>query len=235
MGIDREAKRLKEQEHLMEKELLKEQARLKEQERLLKMSEFERELYAAGYKLIGGADEVGRGPLAGPVAACVVILPEGFTYSGINDSKKVSAKKREELAEIINENAVACTVGTASEDEIDEINILRATRLAMTRAFDSLDIKPEYLLTDAIELPEIKIPQKPIIKGDAKSITIASASIVAKVYRDKLMSELHEIYPVYGFDTNKGYGSKAHIEAIRKYGPCSIHRRSFLRQQTETL
>jgi len=200
-----------------------------EQARLFEMTRYERRLCEEGYKLIAGTDEVGRGALAGPVAACVLILPEGFTYPGINDSKKVSKKKRKTLSEIIRENAVAYDCATVSAFEIDEINILNATRLAMVRAFNRLETKPDFLLADAIKLNEIDIPQEAITGGDAKSVTIAAASIVAKVYRDKIMDALHERFPVYGFNTNKGYGTKKHIEAIKQHGICPVHRRSFAR------
>lgn len=202
---------------------------LTEKERLFEMSLFERELYKTGYKFIGGTDEVGRGPLAGPVAACIVILPEGFTYPGINDSKKVPKKNREALSIIIKENAVDFAIGIASVQEIDEINILNATKTAMARAYNQLKTKPDFLLADAIEIPEIPAPQKSIIGGDAKSISIAAASIVAKVYRDKLMDELNEKYPQYGFNSNKGYGSREHIDVIKKYGPSPVHRKTFIR------
>lgn len=217
---------------LCEKYLKKHGEYLKENERLFEMSIFERELYESGCKYIGGADEVGRGPLAGPVAACIVILPEGFTYPGIDDSKKVSKKNRETLSEIIMENAIDYAIGVVGEKAIDETNILRATKRAMSKAYNLLSVKPDILLVDAIEIPDIESRQKSIIHGDAKSISIAAASIVAKVYRDKLMDELHEKYPQYGFDKNKGYGSKEHIEAIQKYGPSPVHRKTFIRSFT---
>jgi ribonuclease HII len=186
----------------------KEEKILKEQRRLYEMTAFEREYTNAGYKYIGGADEVGRGPLAGPVVACIVILPEGFTYPGINDSKKVSAKLRASLSDVIKENACAYAVAEISEREIDEINILNATKKAMKRAFEILPLKPDFILADAIIIPDIEIPQKSVIGGDAKSITIAAASIVAKVYRDELMKKYALEYPQYGFERNMGYGTR---------------------------
>ncbi|MDR1689422.1 MAG: ribonuclease HII [Clostridiales bacterium] len=207
----------------------KEEKLLNEQRRLYEITAFEREYAAAGYKYIGGADEVGRGPLAGPVVACIVILPEGFTYPGINDSKKVSKKLRAALSDVIKENAVSYAVSEVSESEIDEINILNATKKAMTGAFELLPIKPDFILADAITIPEIAIAQKSVIGGDAKSITIAAASIVAKVYRDEVMVRYGVKYPQYGFERNMGYGTAEHIAALKKYGPCPLHRRSFIR------
>lgn len=181
------------------------------------------------YEMICGIDEVGRGPLAGPVVAGAVILPKGCRILYINDSKKLSAKKREELAEVIKREAVAVGIGMSSPERIDEINILQATYEAMRRAIDSLGIKPDLLLNDAVRIPEVDIPQVSIIKGDAKSISIGAASIVAKVYRDQMMTEYDAIFPGYDFASNKGYGSKEHIEAIKRIGPCPIHRRSFIK------
>lgn len=181
------------------------------------------------YAFICGVDEAGRGPLAGPVAAGAVILPRGCRIPYINDSKQLSEKKREELYEIIKEQAVAWAVGYASPERIDEINILQATYEAMREAVGALSPEPELLLNDAVTIPEITIPQVPIIKGDAKSITIGAASIMAKVTRDRIMAEYDKIYPEYGFAGNKGYGSTAHVEALKKYGPTPIHRKSFLK------
>lgn len=181
------------------------------------------------YNLICGIDEVGRGPLAGPVMAGAVILPKDCNILRVNDSKKLSASVREELSEEIKEKAVAYAVGISSPARIDEINILNATYEAMRQAISRLSPSPDLLLNDAVTIPMVDIRQIPIIKGDAKSISIASASILAKVERDKLMMEYDSIYPEYHFAGNKGYGSAEHIEAIRKYGPCPIHRQSFIK------
>ncbi|GHU76899.1 ribonuclease HII [Clostridia bacterium] len=197
-----------------------------EKERLKALCAYENELYGKGYSFLAGIDEVGRGSLAGCVVACAVILPAGFTYAGINDSKKVSPKRREALSEILREKAVSVGIGAIDAETIDNVNILQATILAMCAAVANLDLTPEYLLIDALKLP-LDIPQTPITGGDAKSISIASASIVAKVYRDNLMRELDKLYPEYGFAQNKGYGTAAHIEAIKKHGLCPVHRRSF--------
>ena len=178
---------------------------------------------------ICGIDEVGRGPLAGPVVAGAVILPEDCEILYLNDSKKLSEKKRVELDREIREKALAVGIGVISHERIDEINILNATYEAMRMAVRELGTEPDILLNDAVTIPEITIPQVPIIKGDAKSVSIAAASIVAKVYRDDLMTRYDELYPEYHFSGNKGYGSSEHIEAIRKYGPCPIHRRTFIR------
>ncbi len=200
----------------------------KEVERTRLMKRYENE-YSA-YSYICGIDEVGRGPLAGPVVAGAVILPKDFDVLYINDSKQLSAAKREELASEINEKAFSVGIGVVSPERIDEINILQATYEAMRIAISKLKEKPDILLNDAVTIPGVdnNIKQVPIIKGDAKSISIASASIVAKVYRDELMNEYDRLYPEYGFLSNKGYGSAAHIEAIKKYGPTPIHRRSFI-------
>lgn len=181
------------------------------------------------YSYICGVDEVGRGPLAGPVVAGAVILPKDCRILYINDSKKLTAKKREELAAEIQEKALAIGIGMASHERIDAINILQATYEAMRKAIHSLSVKPSLLLNDAVTIPEVEIPQVAIIKGDARSISIGAASIVAKVYRDHMMEEYDTMYPGYGFASNKGYGSKEHIEALRRLGPCPIHRRSFLK------
>ena len=177
---------------------------------------------------ICGIDEVGRGPLAGPVVAGAVILPRGCRILYINDSKQLSEKKREELYDIIMEQAVSCAVGYASPARIDEINILQATYEAMREAIAGLKVRPDILLNDAVTIPGVSIPQVPIIKGDAKSITIGAASIIAKVTRDRLMQEYDALYPEYGFGGNKGYGSAVHIEALKEHGPTPIHRRSFI-------
>lgn len=198
----------------------------KEKQRIEGMCAYEKEYEHLGY--ICGIDEVGRGPFAGPVVAGAVVLPRDCRILYINDSKQLSEKKREELYEEIMDKAVAAEVGYASTARIDEINILQATYEAMREAVAKLPIKPQILLNDAVTIPGISIPQVPIIKGDAKSISIAAASIVAKVTRDRLMREYDKIMPQYGFASNKGYGSGAHIEALKKYGPTPIHRRSFI-------
>lgn len=177
---------------------------------------------------ICGIDEVGRGPLAGPVVAGAVILPKGCRILYINDSKQLSEKKREELYQVIMEKAVACAVGYATPERIDEINILQATFEAMREAIGKLDPAPDILLNDAVKIPGVPIRQVPIIKGDAKSITIGAASIIAKVTRDRLMTEYDKVFPEYDFAGNKGYGSAAHIQALKKYGPTPIHRKSFI-------
>lgn len=202
----------------------------KEKERLKQMREFEREYEHLGY--ICGIDEVGRGPFAGPVVAGAVILPPDCEILYVNDSKQLSEKMREQLYDEIMEKAVSVAVGYASPQRIDEINILQATYEAMREAVSKLAVTPQILLNDAVTIPQITIPQVPIIKGDAKSISIAAASIVAKVTRDRLMREYDKIMPEYGFASNKGYGSKEHIEAIKQYGPTPIHRRSFIHNVT---
>ena len=178
---------------------------------------------------ICGIDEAGRGPLAGPVVAGAVILPRDCRILYINDSKQLSEKKREELYDIIMEQAVSCGLGYASPERIDEINILQATYEAMREAIGRLACKPDILLNDAVTIPRVSIPQVPIVKGDAKSISIGAASIIAKVTRDRMMRDYDKIFPEYGFAGNKGYGSAEHMEALRKYGPAPIHRRSFIR------
>ena len=190
------------------------------------MKEFENELYESGIKYIAGIDEVGRGPLVGPVVTAAVILPRDFYDERINDSKKLTEKKRELLYDVIMENAVSVGIGISSEDVIDEINILEATKKAMIEAVNNLNVKPEHLLIDAVKL-NIDIPQTSIIKGDAKSESIAAASIIAKVTRDRMMIELDKLHPEYDFKHNKGYGTKKHIEAIEKYGIIKEHRKTF--------
>ena len=191
------------------------------------MRHFEREYEDYGY--ICGIDEVGRGPLAGPVVAGAVILPKDERILYLNDSKKLSEKKREELYDVIMEKAVATGIGIVSPARIDEINILQATYEAMRIAISKLSVKPDILLNDAVTIPEVVIPQIPIIKGDAKSVSIAAASIIAKVTRDRLMVEYDTVLPGYGFAGNKGYGSAAHVEALKELGPTPIHRRSFIK------
>ena len=199
----------------------------KEKARTNELWKYEREY--SSYTYICGIDEVGRGPLAGPVVAGAVILPKDCDILYINDSKKLSEKKREELYDIILEKAVAVGLGYASPERIDEINILQATYEAMWDAIRNLAISPDILLNDAVTIPGIDCKQVPIIKGDAKSISIGAASIVAKVTRDRLMVDYDTIYPEYGFASNKGYGAGAHIDALKKYGPTPIHRRSFIK------
>ena len=199
----------------------------KELLRTEKMKEYERKY--ASFSYICGIDEVGRGPLAGPVVAGAVILPRDCRILYLNDSKQLSEKKREELYELIMENAVSTGLGFVSPERIDEINILQATYEAMRQAIGKLEKEPDLLLNDAVTIPGVEIRQVPIIKGDAKSVSIAAASIIAKVTRDRLMVQYDEIYPEYGFASNKGYGAAAHLEALKKYGPTPIHRRSFLK------
>ncbi len=205
----------------------KEEKLQKEKERVAKMREYEDMYYACDS--ICGIDEVGRGPLAGPVVAGAVILPKDCEILYINDSKKLSEKQREALYDEIYEKAIAVGIGMATVETIDEINILQATYKAMQMAIQNLSVKPDLLLNDAVTIPNVDIVQVPIIKGDAKSISIAAASIVAKVTRDRMMEEYDKIYPQYGFASNKGYGSSVHIEALKKYGACDIHRKTFLK------
>lgn len=192
--------------------------------------EFEKEALAKGYKSVCGVDEAGRGPLAGPVCAAAVILPEGVIIDGVNDSKKLSEKKRESLFDVIREQALSYSIAYATVDEIEDINILNATMLAMRRAIEGLDIKADYAIIDGNKIPPIDIDAECIVKGDAKSMSIACASILAKVSRDRLLYKYAEEYPMYGFDKHKGYGTKVHREAILKYGPCPYHRKSFLKK-----
>ena len=198
----------------------------KEVARSRELQRYEREY--AMYEHICGIDEVGRGPLAGPVVAGAVILPKDCDILYINDSKKLSEKKREELYQVIMEQAVAVGIGMAGPERIDEINILQATYEAMRMAIEELAVEPDILLNDAVTIPGVDKKQVPIVKGDAKSVSIAAASIVAKVTRDRLMQEYETVFPGYGFASNKGYGTKAHIEGLRKLGPTPIHRRSFI-------
>lgn len=213
----REEERAKKQQEKLDKELA----------RLETMKEFEREYDYCQY--ICGIDEVGRGPLAGPVVAAAVILPKDETILYLNDSKKLSEKKREALYEEIMDKAYATGIGMVGPERIDEINILQATYEAMRQAIGNLKVRPDLLLNDAVTIPEVDIPQVPIIKGDAKSVSIAAASIIAKVTRDRMMVEYDKTMPGYDFASNKGYGTKAHMEALRKLGPTPIHRRSFIK------
>lgn len=200
---------------------------LKEVERTENMKIYEKKY--SDYEYIAGIDEVGRGPLAGPVVTCAVILPKDFNVLYINDSKKLTEKKREELYDIIMQEAISVGIGIEGPKVIDDINILQATYSAMRKAIDALEVKPDLLLNDAVTIPMVDIKQVPIIKGDAKSISIAAASIVAKVTRDRMMVEFDKIYPEYDFASNKGYGSATHIEALKKIGPTPIHRQSFIK------
>ncbi len=192
---------------------------------------YEEQALSKGFKSICGIDEAGRGPLAGPVYAAAVILPVGLEIDGLNDSKKLSEKKRNILFDIIREKAVAFSVGTASETEIDEINILNATYLAMRRAVEGLSVKPDYALIDGNGYPKIPdVMEETVVKGDAKSMSIAAASIIAKVSRDRFMLELAKQYPEYQFEKHKGYGTKLHYECLEKYGISPVHRKSFLKK-----
>lgn len=211
---------------LVESALKRVQALEAERSRLQKMRFYEDQYRE--YGLICGIDEVGRGPLAGPVVAGAVILPADCEILYLNDSKKLSPAKREELYEVICREAVGIGLGFVGPERIDEINILQATYEAMRQAIGKLNPQPDVLLNDAVTIPGMGIRQVPIIKGDAKSVSIAAASIVAKVTRDRLMEEYEKVYPGYGFAANKGYGAASHIEALKKYGPTPIHRRSFL-------
>ena len=195
---------------------------------MFSLMELESSLRAEGYDRICGVDEAGRGPLAGPVCAAAVILPPDVELPGLNDSKKLSEKKRELLFPLIQEQAVAWSVAFASVEEIEELNILRATFLAMNRAIAGLNVKPDLALIDGNQNREIAMPSRTVVHGDARCACIAAASILAKVSRDRLMKELAVRYPQYGFEKHKGYGTKAHYAALREYGPCPIHRRSFL-------
>ena len=192
---------------------------------------YEKRAISQGFKTVCGIDEAGRGPLAGPVYAAAVILPTGLEIEGLNDSKKLSEKKREQLFDIICERAVAFSVGTASEQEIDEINILNATFLAMKRAVEGLNIKPDYALIDGNRYPHIEgLTEETIVKGDGKSMSVAAASILAKVSRDRYMLDLAKKYPQYCFEQHKGYGTKLHYEMIEKFGISPVHRKSFLKK-----
>lgn len=192
--------------------------------------EFENAAHADGYKAVCGIDEAGRGPLAGPVCAAAVILPEGLIIEGLNDSKKLSEKKREALYDVITEKAVAYGIAMVSEKTIDEINILQATFLAMRNAVDALSVKADCALIDGNQKPGLSIEERTIIKGDAKSMSVAAASILAKVTRDRYMLELDEKYPEYQFKKHKGYGTKLHYECIEKFGVSEVHRRTFLKK-----
>ena len=202
----------------------------KELERLTNLKSMEKELYNKGFEYICGIDEAGRGPLAGPVVVAGVIMPKDSMIEGVNDSKKVSEKKREKLYDVILEEALSYSVAIIGQDVIDEINILNATKQGVTKVVEELDVKPNLILVDALTHINTKgIPYDSIIKGDAKCYNIAAASIIAKVTRDRIMREWDEIYPQYGFINHKGYGTAKHIEAIKEYGPCPIHRKTFIK------
>ena len=211
-----EAERARKREEKLRQEL----------DRIDALKEYERKYESEGY--VCGIDEVGRGPLAGPVVACACILPKDCNFLYINDSKKLSKKKREELYDIIMKEAVAVGIGYNSPERIDEINILQATFEAMREAISKLSVTPDILLNDAVTIPGVDIKQVPIIKGDAKSISIGAASIVAKVTRDRLMEDYDKLFPEYGFASNMGYGTAVHIKALKELGPCPIHRQSFI-------
>lgn len=200
----------------------------KETERINNLKYYENQLYQLNLNFIAGVDEAGRGPLVGPVVAACVILPKESFIPEINDSKKLSEEKRELLSEVIKKVAISYGIGVVDWEEIDKINILNATYKAMQIAISKIQLKIDYILVDAVTIPQIEIGQKAIIKGDSKSISIAAASILAKVERDKIMKEYHKIYPQYNFEKNKGYGTKEHIEALKKYGPSPIHRKTFI-------
>ena len=203
----------------------------KELERLTILKQIEEEIYnKEDVKYICGIDEAGRGPLAGPVVVASVIMPKDSMIEGVNDSKKVSEKKREKLYEEITNTAIAWGVGIIDQREIDEINILNATKKGLTNSLKELEIKPDLILVDALtNIDTLGIPYRSIIKGDAKSYSIAAASIIAKVTRDRIMRQWDELYPEYGFEKHKGYGTKLHIDAIKEYGPCPLHRKSFIK------
>lgn len=205
---------------------------MKKQEVFVDWHKFENEARENGYKIICGVDEAGRGPLAGPVCAAAVILPKNHIIDGLNDSKKLTEKKREALYDVIKNEAMAYSIAMASEKEIDEINILQATYLAMRRAVSGLDIEPDFVLVDGNRDPILGIDTKTVIKGDALSASIAAASVLAKVTRDRYMLEISEKYPEYQFPKHKGYGTKLHYEMLEKYGISDIHRKSFLKKLT---
>ena len=206
----------------------------KEIERLTKLKEIEKDLYNKGFKNICGIDEAGRGPLAGPVVVAGVIMPENSMIEFVNDSKKVTEKRREKLYDVIKEEAISYSIAVIDQDVIDEMNILNATKKGVTDVVDGLEIKPDLILVDALEHINTRgIPYEPLIKGDARCYNIAAASILAKVTRDRIMRQWDEIYPEYGFLSNKGYGTAKHIEAIKQYGLCPIHRKSFTKHFTK--
>ena len=202
----------------------------KEEQRLNMLKQYENDLRNKGYKYICGIDEAGRGPLAGPVVVASVIMPENSMIEGVNDSKKVSEKKREKLYDLILEEAISYGVGIIGQDEIDEINILNATKKGLTISLKELTQKPDLIIVDALtHIDTLGTPYESIIKGDAKCYSISAASIIAKVTRDRIMREWDKIYPQYGFAQHKGYGTSAHINAIKEYGPCILHRKTFIK------
>ena len=202
----------------------------KELNRLNEMKKIENELYDTGLEYICGIDEAGRGPLAGPVVVAAVIMPKDSMIEGVNDSKKVSEKKREALYDLITSEAISYSVGIIDQKEIDRINILNATKEGLTTAIKGLEVKPDRILVDALQgIDTCGVPYTSIIKGDAKCYSIAAASIIAKVTRDKIMRQWDELYPMYGFEKHKGYGTKMHIDAIKEYGICPLHRHSFVK------
>lgn len=198
----------------------------RERDRITRMYSYERQLWAMGYRLVAGLDEVGRGPLAGPVVAAAVILPGELILPGIDDAKRLSGRRRQELYQQIRENAVAVGVGMIHPDGIDEASVMLATYKALIKAVGDLSVQPDYLLIDALHLPNVSQPQAPVVGGDAQSASIAAASIVAKVIRDEYMIEMDREYPEYGFANHKGYGTAEHRAALERYGPCPIHRKS---------
>lgn len=203
----------------------------KEEARLKELKKIEKEFFDKGIKNIAGIDEAGRGPLAGPVVVASVIMPEESMIEGVNDSKKVSEAKREKLYDIIIEEAISYGIGIIYQDEIDDINILQATKKGLTMALQKMEVKPNIIMVDALTgIDTLGIPYKSIIKGDAKCYSISAASILAKVTRDRIMREWDKVYPEYGFASHKGYGTAKHIAAIKEYGPCPIHRRSFIKK-----
>lgn len=219
-----------ENDALYTKYMKKKAAYEKEIVRYKGMCQFENKLFEEGLTLIAGIDEAGRGPLAGPVVAGAVILKKGEFIEGLNDSKKLSEKKREELYEEITDRAIAFGVGIVDEKCIDSVNILNATKIAMKKALDNMDVVPQYVLIDAVTLDNVNIRHAAIVKGDEKSVSISAGSILAKVSRDRMMIKMDELYPEYGFKKHKGYGTKEHIEAIKKYGPSPIHRMTFIKK-----
>ena len=202
----------------------------KEEQRLNMLKQYENDLRNKGYKYICGIDEAGRGPLAGPVVVASVIMPANSMIEGVNDSKKVSEKKREKLYDLILEESISYGVGIIGQDEIDEINILNATKKGLTMSLQELTQKPDLIIVDALtHIDTLGIPYESIIKGDAKCYSISAASIIAKVTRDRIMREWDKVYPQYGFAQHKGYGTSAHINAIKEFGPCPLHRKSFIK------
>lgn len=200
----------------------------KEEQRLIKLKEIEKDLYQKGFKNICGIDEAGRGPLAGPVVVAGVIMPKDSMIEGVNDSKKVTEKRREKLYDLIIEEAISYSISIVGQDIIDDINILNATKMGVTEVVDKLELKPDLIVIDALNhINTRQIPYESIIKGDAKCYNIAAASILAKVTRDRIMRQWDEVYPQYGFTSHKGYGTAKHIQAIKEYGLCPIHRRTF--------